>query len=231
MKRSTTKWNRVVVDKPLSVRRFPKFPFCNTLAGERGKPSSRERQARVSDAKARSPGNHTEQRNQTPHPKYEQEKEQESPCYELGDLLRCRHHIIHRKEDEGRKHIRLISKLKESDAAFVKRTDRSFSYAIVTKRYFDPEVNQDVLVFAITEDHSKIIPERMWKSCIRVERRQYHQEQLQSHEVDRPSGVHAVLKSPRSVREEFNRSLSHSLHKMRRRSSHMSHDSSTVYWA
>lgn len=126
--------------------------------------------------------------------------------YGLGDKLLSGKDIIDRRADKGRTHLELISHFEPQDEAFIKRTDGSFTFATVIRRYFDPQDNEDQLVFAVNAAGStKTIPKRLWKSCIRVKRKQhYHKNNLDK------STAHQ--KSPRCVKESINKSFSHYPH-------------------
>ena len=153
----------------------------------------------------------------------EPDKHQALP-YKLGDKLQSIDETINRRANGGRSHLEAICHLKPKDGAFVKRTDRSYTFAVVIKRYLDPRHEEEMLLFALNSKGStKIVPQRQWKSCIRVlAPRKEHSHQDSS----RISPRSMNLGSPRSVKENIN------VPTLRREESqHSSEDSVIENWA
>ncbi|KAL7539510.1 hypothetical protein ACHAWF_006431, partial [Thalassiosira exigua] len=59
------------------------------------------------------------------------------PAYKVGDSIRSRGDIVDPTTDGGRVHLRATSRLAPGDGAFVKRTDRTFTYAVLDERRED----------------------------------------------------------------------------------------------
>lgn len=91
-------------------------------------------------------------------------------CYEVGESLRSRNDIVDKKVCRSKHSSSAGCRIAhEYDGAFIKRSDGSFTYAIVVKKYLDPKNNEDTLVFQVCRGRStKSIARRQWKSCIRV---------------------------------------------------------------
>ncbi len=107
--------------------------------------------------------------------------------YSLGDKLRSNDDIIH---DEVR-NMDMISKLQVDDYAFIKRSDSSWTYALLKKRFpvFEPNLERnnghrysdfgreeetEILTFSLDPmgQSKKTIERKKWAKCIRCERPQ-----------------------------------------------------------
>lgn len=86
--------------------------------------------------------------------------------YQLGETARCQSHMaIKSSPDQA---TRAVDLLHTHDYAFVKRSDGSYSYAIVAFRSYDPSKG-DSLTFVVKEDGStKTIRRKHWSSMVRV---------------------------------------------------------------
>eukprot|EP00956_Cyclotella_meneghiniana_P021245 scaffold38451_cov41-Cyclotella_meneghiniana.AAC.2 len=85
--------------------------------------------------------------------------------YELGDLPRCLSHVIIDTSPQAA--LERVSRLNPHDCAFVKRSNKSWSYAILASRFVDI-YNEEHMVFALDEKGlTKDIKRSQWASCVR----------------------------------------------------------------
>jgi len=85
--------------------------------------------------------------------------------YSIGDKLRSPYHMGARSSD--------IDSLRQHDFAFVKRSDGSYTYAILVYRSSKPirgtDDVEEIMVFALSNDGTiKSIRKRYWNKCIRL---------------------------------------------------------------
>lgn len=142
--------------------------------------------------------------------------------YEVGETLRSSKDAMKRDKD-------LVSKLKVDDGAFVKRTDGSYTYAIINDRYYDDQ--GEVFSFVVNKSGStKTFPERMWAKFIKCPAK----ELIDRDESPVPKQQQQVVaggyeQSPTSVREDVSARIK--LRSSIADSAASSHDSGHVYWA
>ena len=85
--------------------------------------------------------------------------------YELGDSPRCLSHVIIDTSPQAA--LERVSRLNPHDFAFVKRSNKSWSYAILASRFVDI-YNEEHMVFALDEKGlTKDIKRSQWASCVR----------------------------------------------------------------
>jgi hypothetical protein len=85
--------------------------------------------------------------------------------YSLGDVARRSHMII---PDDTQAAFNQVSRLKLHNFAFIKRTDGSWTYALLAHRYFDAD-EEECMMFVLQEDGSKkTIKKRQWASFVRA---------------------------------------------------------------
>jgi len=96
--------------------------------------------------------------------KFEKKHHSRVMYYQLGETLRSPTHMI--QDPTG------VASLNKNDWAFVKRSNGSYSYALVIDRYFDPMANdndgEEKLVFIVNNKKStKTCRSRLWSQFIR----------------------------------------------------------------
>jgi hypothetical protein len=85
--------------------------------------------------------------------------------YSLGDKARCTSHMIIR--DDPQEAFHQVSRLKQHDFAFVKRTDGLWTYAILAHRYIDE--GEECMLFVMHQRGStKTITKKKWASLVRL---------------------------------------------------------------
>ena len=86
------------------------------------------------------------------------------PHYVLGDSPQCLSHMI--IETCPQAAFERVSRLNVHDFAFVKRTNGSWSYAILASRYVDTN-NEEHMVFVLNGiGATKIFKRSQWASCV-----------------------------------------------------------------
>merc|ERR1712194_977812 len=92
---------------------------------------------------------------------------------ELGDALRAHSHMIHQPTDSQAFHA--VSSLEDYDFAFVKRSDGSFSYAILAYRSTElirtghGKAMVECMNFVMSVDGAtKKIAQGNWSKCVRL---------------------------------------------------------------
>ena len=85
--------------------------------------------------------------------------------YKLGDSPRCLSHVIIDTSPQAA--LERVSRLNPHDFAFVKRSNKSWSCAILASRFVDI-YNEEHMVFALDEKGlTKSIKRSQWASCVR----------------------------------------------------------------
>ena len=85
--------------------------------------------------------------------------------YVLGDSPRCLSHIL--IESCPQAALERVSRLNVHDFAFVKRSNGSWSYAILAHRYVDMSSNEEHMMFVLSEVGStKIVKRSQWAKCV-----------------------------------------------------------------
>ena len=85
--------------------------------------------------------------------------------YDLGDSLQCSSHIINDACPQAA--IERVSRLNHYDFAFVKRSNGSWSYAILASRFVGM-YNDEYMVFVLNKIGStKVVNRSQWASCVR----------------------------------------------------------------
>lgn len=100
-------------------------------------------------------------------------REEEHPMYSgarsdyfLGDIARCPTHMI--TESCPQVAFEKVSELKNYDFAFIKRSDGSWTYAIVAHRYHSHTDDEDFIMFVLDEAGStKEIKQKQWANFVR----------------------------------------------------------------
>jgi hypothetical protein len=86
--------------------------------------------------------------------------------YFLGDAVRCSSHMI--IQDDPKEAFGQVSRLKQHDFAFIKRTDGLWTYAILAHRYGDDE-GEECMMFVMHQIGStKTITKKKWVSFVRL---------------------------------------------------------------
>jgi hypothetical protein len=86
--------------------------------------------------------------------------------YSLGDKVKCSSHMI--IQDDPQEAFSQVSRLKQHDFAFIKRTDGLWTYAILAHRYVDDE-GEECMMFVMHQIGStKTITKRKWVSFVRL---------------------------------------------------------------
>lgn len=86
--------------------------------------------------------------------------------YFLGDLAKCPSHMV--IEDCPQAALEKVSQLRQYDFAFIKRTDGSWTYAILAHRHKPPNEDDECMMFVMTEAGStKIIKKKLWGNFVR----------------------------------------------------------------
>ena len=85
--------------------------------------------------------------------------------YDLGDSLRCSSHIINDACPQAA--LERVSRLNNYDFAFVKRSNGSWSYAILASRFVGM-YNDEYMVFVMNKIGStKVVNRSQWAGCVR----------------------------------------------------------------
>jgi hypothetical protein len=85
--------------------------------------------------------------------------------YSLGDKAKCTSHMI--IQDDPQEAFNQISRLKQHDFAFVKRTDGMWTYAILAHRYIDE--GEECMMFVMHQIGStKTITKRKWVNFVHL---------------------------------------------------------------
>jgi len=120
--------------------------------------------------------------------------------YEIGESIRCPSHMI--VEPTWEQAFHSVNSLKKHDFAFVRRSDGSYSYAIVGSRYLKHDDNtsiygEEVMEFIVNSAQSKkSFPKSLWVSFIHCVAAPNNQsESVSSNEI--------VQRSPNCVRENI----------------------------
>lgn len=179
---------------------YPPLPFPGTPKEDescsQGRHEKRHRSHTTKQKESRSQIQ-TESYQATPAQAKQKCEQEQGLQYKLGEKLRSRKHIIGRRADGGWAHLKLLSQLQPNDGAFIKRTDGNFTKAYLIRRDTANTNDEETLVFLVNSSGStKNIPERKWKTCIRVERSKKHEQD----------------ESPRCVKERIVRSFSQDMH-------------------
>ena len=99
---------------------------------------------------------------QQPHPMYSGARSD----YFLGDTAKCPTHMI--IESDPGVALEKVSQLKNYDYAFIKRSDGSWTYAIVANRYHSNNDGEDFIMFVLDEAGcTKIIKKKQWANFVR----------------------------------------------------------------
>lgn len=86
--------------------------------------------------------------------------------YSIGEPIRCPSHMI--VEESAEEATRAVGSLQVHDCAFIKRSDGSYSYAILTERSFEPSRGA-CMTFIVDEGGStKMIRKKHWSRLVRV---------------------------------------------------------------
>ena len=85
--------------------------------------------------------------------------------YALGDVLRSPYHMI--IEPTVERAIASVGLLKPHDFAFLKRSDGSYTYAVLASRSWDDN-GEELLTFVVSGDGAtKTAREGRWPECVR----------------------------------------------------------------
>jgi hypothetical protein len=87
--------------------------------------------------------------------------------YQLGDLARCPSHMIIKPCPQSA--LEKASQLQNYDFAFIRRTDESWTYAILAKNHLpSSDSNEEYMIFVMnTRGSTKIIKKKLWASYVR----------------------------------------------------------------
>ncbi|KAL3773826.1 hypothetical protein ACHAWO_006930 [Cyclotella atomus] len=87
--------------------------------------------------------------------------------YSLGDTAKCPSHMI--VQDCPQAALERVSQLKDHDVAFIKRTDNSWTYAVLVHRYVSNAEGDDCMLFVMNQTGAtKTIKKDQWASFVRL---------------------------------------------------------------
>jgi hypothetical protein len=125
--------------------------------------------------------------------------------YAIGETIRSLSHMI--IEPTAKQAIQAVNSLNEHDFAFVRRSDRSFSYSIVAYRSTEPdnrvknntETVEECMTFVMDSGGStKMVRKRFWSDFVRL----VHVQRLGKHRFTKHSAFISRKKNPPSICEE-----------------------------